>query len=106
MCRHEETCSVCLGEYEVNERVKWLPPCGHEFHEACIDLWFTNHTTCPMCRCSLLPPQVLPISQNKFLTSSSERHELTVTFVFISPIIINSRAAIPSLSTAIAGGCC
>ncbi|KAK9908647.1 hypothetical protein WJX75_000927 [Coccomyxa subellipsoidea] len=55
--RHEEACSVCLGEYEVDERVKRLPPCGHEFHEACIDLWLTNHVTCPMCRCSLLPPQ-------------------------------------------------
>ena len=48
---------MCLGEYEADERVKRLPPCGHEFHMACIDLWFTNHTTCPMCRCSLLPPQ-------------------------------------------------
>ncbi len=61
MSRHEEACSVCLGEYEVNERVKRLPPCGHEFHEACIDLWLTNHVTCPMCRCSLLPPQVRPV---------------------------------------------
>lgn len=56
--RHQEACSVCLGEYEVDESVKRLPPCGHEFHAECINQWLINHTTCPMCRHSLLPQQV------------------------------------------------
>ncbi len=49
---------MCLGEYEAGELLRRLPPCGHEFHMACIDPWLTSHTTCPMCRSSLLPPQV------------------------------------------------
>ena len=49
---------MCLAEYEAGEVLRRLPPCGHEFHLACIDLWLTAHTTCPMCRRSLLPPGV------------------------------------------------
>lgn len=47
---------MCLGEYEMDEMLRRLPTCKHEFHLACIDEWLSRHITCPMCRCSLLPP--------------------------------------------------
>ncbi len=47
---------MCLGEYEKDELIRRLPVCGHEFHAACIEAWLASHTTCPMCRHSLLPP--------------------------------------------------
>ena len=40
----------------MDEMLRRLPACKHEFHESCIDEWLASHTTCPMCRCSLLPP--------------------------------------------------
>lgn len=30
-------------------------PCSHDFHLKCIDLWLSNHTTCPICRGAVAP---------------------------------------------------
>ncbi|XP_010912670.1 RING-H2 finger protein ATL58 [Elaeis guineensis] len=51
----ETQCSVCLGEYQPNDRLQRIPQCGHTFHVDCIDHWLTTNTTCPLCRASLLP---------------------------------------------------
>ena len=36
--------------------IRQLPDCHHHFHLDCIGQWLATHTTCPMCRRSLLPP--------------------------------------------------
>jgi hypothetical protein len=48
------SCTVCLCEYEGGDEMRRLP-CGHDFHQACIDKWMTQHTTCPICRVGLVP---------------------------------------------------
>ncbi|KAI5076962.1 hypothetical protein GOP47_0009027 [Adiantum capillus-veneris] len=50
----KQECAVCLSEFEEGEEMKALPECGHAFHSACIDMWLFSHTTCPICRISLL----------------------------------------------------
>jgi hypothetical protein len=45
----DAVCSICLSEYEMNDRLKTLP-CSHEFHKACIDPWLRINRTCPTCR--------------------------------------------------------
>lgn len=47
-------CVVCLSEFEEGEELRFLPKCGHCFHLDCIDMWLFSHTTCPLCRRSLL----------------------------------------------------
>ena len=44
-------CQVCLEEAEVGRLMKQLD-CGgrHSFCSVCIDQWFANHKTCPICR--------------------------------------------------------
>ncbi|XP_043696786.1 RING-H2 finger protein ATL58-like [Telopea speciosissima] len=48
-------CSVCLGDYQAEDKLQQIPACGHTFHMDCIDHWLATHTTCPLCRFSLLP---------------------------------------------------
>lgn len=45
----QQSCMVCLGEYEENEVIRTLP-CLHIFHQPCIDKWLQAHKTCPLCK--------------------------------------------------------
>ncbi|GAB4853615.1 hypothetical protein Ancab_017806 [Ancistrocladus abbreviatus] len=48
-------CAVCLCEFGPEEKLRLLPKCSHAFHIDCIDTWLLSHSTCPLCRASLLP---------------------------------------------------
>ncbi|KAI3444095.1 hypothetical protein Pfo_000760 [Paulownia fortunei] len=48
-------CAVCLCEFEAEDKLRLLPQCSHAFHMDCIDTWLLSHSTCPLCRASLLP---------------------------------------------------
>jgi len=64
---------VCLGDYQAEEKLQQMPSCGHTFHMECIDLWLTSHTTCPLCRLSLIPKPSLDLShQSTEIVSSIE----------------------------------
>ncbi|TYH24567.1 hypothetical protein ES288_A03G102200v1 [Gossypium darwinii] len=57
-------CAVCLGEYQAEDKLQQIPACGHTFHMDCIDHWLANHTTCPLCRLSVLTSSdKLPVFQ-------------------------------------------
>ncbi|KAI5005862.1 hypothetical protein ZWY2020_033105 [Hordeum vulgare] len=43
-------CSICLCTMADGEVARQLPRCMHLFHRACVDMWLTAHTTCPVCR--------------------------------------------------------
>ena len=45
-------CSICLSEYEESEALTQLP-CGHVFHQECIQAWTRNHVKCPLCNFDL-----------------------------------------------------
>ncbi|PKA49423.1 RING-H2 finger protein ATL13 [Apostasia shenzhenica] len=47
-------CAVCLCEFEEDDKLRLLPKCSHAFHIDCIDTWLLSHSTCPLCRRSLL----------------------------------------------------
>ncbi|XP_059460166.1 RING-H2 finger protein ATL7-like [Corylus avellana] len=53
-------CSVCLGNYQEDDKLQEIPECGHIFHVDCIGRWLTTHTTCPLCRLSLLSSMETP----------------------------------------------
>ncbi|XP_050371805.1 RING-H2 finger protein ATL13 [Argentina anserina] len=48
-------CAVCLCEFEPEDQLRLLPKCSHAFHMECIDTWLLSHSTCPLCRSTLLP---------------------------------------------------
>lgn len=55
--QHDNTCSICLSEYNPKEKLKILPLCLHRFHSDCIDQWLRCNGACPICR--ILPPDIL-----------------------------------------------
>lgn len=69
-------CAVCLCEFEPDDKLRLLPICSHAFHMECIDTWLLSHSTCPLCRASLLPD---------FSSSSNNNHSCSpVVFVLES----------------------
>jgi hypothetical protein len=50
----EDSCCVCLGEYEAGETTRRLT-CLHVFHAHCIGDWLARATTCPLCKIELKP---------------------------------------------------
>ncbi|KAL3381995.1 hypothetical protein AABB24_001867 [Solanum stoloniferum] len=51
----DETCSICLVEFEKEHVVCQLPRCNHVFHMDCIEKWLERcQFTCPLCRSFLI----------------------------------------------------
>lgn len=48
-----ERCSICYEYLRSFQIVRELN-CGHKFHQKCVDKWFENKDTCPLCRYCLL----------------------------------------------------
>ena len=48
-----EKCSICYENLRSFQIVRELS-CGHKFHQKCVDKWFENKDTCPLCRYCLL----------------------------------------------------
>ncbi|GJM87225.1 hypothetical protein PR202_ga03159 [Eleusine coracana subsp. coracana] len=53
-------CAVCLCEFSPDDELRLLPKCSHAFHLECIDTWLLSHSTCPLCRRSLLAAELAP----------------------------------------------
>ncbi|XP_057430716.1 probable E3 ubiquitin-protein ligase RHA4A [Lotus japonicus] len=62
----DSLCCVCLGEFEMKEEVLQIPYCKHVFHIDCIHHWMQSNSTCPLCRCSIIP------TTTKFLNPESD----------------------------------
>ena len=44
-------CPICIDEFREGDVCRSLPiPCGHLFHQACIDGWLEEQRTCPLCK--------------------------------------------------------
>ena len=49
------SCSICICDFEHNEKVMLLPFCGHIFHTDCITPWLTEKKrSCPLCSRNVL----------------------------------------------------
>lgn len=43
-------CNICLEDCLEGQRVRNLSTCKHVFHMKCIDTWFIQNKSCPVCR--------------------------------------------------------
>ncbi|XP_033512531.1 RING-H2 finger protein ATL74-like isoform X1 [Nicotiana tomentosiformis] len=77
-------CIVCLADYQEQDTLRIMPFCGHSFHATCIDIWFQQHSTCPVCRISLREtPEKKRFMQPLF--SSAIRSHYAMDSLNISP---------------------
>jgi hypothetical protein len=63
----QEMCAICRVNFEENDIVRKINHCGHMYHLNCIDNWFQEHTTCPVCRHNLNsnnPSSTTPLGPN------------------------------------------
>jgi len=45
-------CSICLDDLVIGEHALRIP-CGHMFHESCVQVWLRKSNECPVCRWEL-----------------------------------------------------
>jgi hypothetical protein len=45
-----EACPISLDEFNANDEVRQLLPCGHLFHQNQFNEWFESNVRCPVCR--------------------------------------------------------
>ena len=51
-----EACTICLETFADGEVIRPLP-CGHFFHQTCVDVWLLEQAhTCPLCKDDVLKP--------------------------------------------------
>ncbi|KAI3941040.1 hypothetical protein MKW92_045316 [Papaver armeniacum] len=51
----QDSCAICLRDYEGQDEIRPLISCHHIFHGSCLDRWIVgDQTTCPLCRNSLI----------------------------------------------------
>lgn len=72
----DNTCSICLSDYQPEETLKTIPECNHYFHANCIDEWLKLNGTCPLCRNS---PETLSdtLTSSTTLSSSSTTPDIS-----------------------------
>ncbi|CAH8391840.1 unnamed protein product [Eruca vesicaria subsp. sativa] len=51
--KSSQECSVCLSEFQEDEKLRIIPNCCHVFHIDCIDIWLQSNANCPLCRTSV-----------------------------------------------------
>ena len=47
-----KSCIICFEEYDSQSLIYNLK-CKHIFHKGCLDTWFKNNPTCPLCRLNI-----------------------------------------------------
>jgi E3 ubiquitin-protein ligase EL5 len=100
-------CAVCIAELAAGETARVLPRCGHAFHVACVDMWLSSHSTCPLCRRPAVddPPAAPPAVPRPEADPESPNFPTNVLFFGSQDEVSTGRAAqqqSPSSETATA----
>ncbi|OOQ89702.1 hypothetical protein PEBR_06997 [Penicillium brasilianum] len=65
-------CAICTDEFVKNQLLRVLP-CGHLFHQSCVDEWLVRRSrTCPTCRYELTPPGKIQPSEKAKIADDIE----------------------------------
>ncbi|KAI3851044.1 hypothetical protein MKW92_045459 [Papaver armeniacum] len=55
----EDSCVVCLCQFQGKDEIRQLNTCRHIFHKSCLDRWIHHdQVLCPLCRTPFLPMKI------------------------------------------------
>ncbi|CAA7015340.1 unnamed protein product [Microthlaspi erraticum] len=72
--KSSQECSVCLSEFQEEEKLRIIPNCCHVFHIDCIDTWLQSNANCPLCRTSVSCDASFPLDLIYAPSSSPENN--------------------------------
>ncbi|KAI4384480.1 hypothetical protein MLD38_002630 [Melastoma candidum] len=67
-----DTCAICLCEFDEGEELRRLPECRHSYHATCIDMWLYSHASCPMCRMDATPSPLITFPARTYGDDATE----------------------------------
>ncbi|GMI15550.1 hypothetical protein TrLO_g1351 [Triparma laevis f. longispina] len=70
----QNTCSICICEYEPSDTCVQLP-CGHIYHDECLEQWIENHHKCPLCNMDLRAEEVRVREEQRSVRREEERRQ-------------------------------
>ncbi|XP_041029110.1 putative RING-H2 finger protein ATL21B isoform X1 [Juglans microcarpa x Juglans regia] len=73
---NDNTCPICLSEYQPKEELRTIPDCNHYFHANCVDEWLKMNATCPLCRNS--PDGSVLVTPSASSSSSSSLSSISI----------------------------
>ena len=68
-------CTICQSDFEVGT----LTVCGHQFCKECIQIWYNEHKTCPVCKRRLRSQDFWDITYKPAEMAINEEETLTVS---------------------------
>lgn len=71
----QEQCSICRDSIQSYQIIRTIKKCGHRFHQGCIDNWFIQHHTCPICRDSVSISQSRDAEQSQQQSQQSQQSQ-------------------------------
>eukprot|EP00747_Dinoflagellata_sp_TGD_P169962 gnl/TRDRNA2_/TRDRNA2_200288_c0_seq1.p1 gnl/TRDRNA2_/TRDRNA2_200288_c0~~gnl/TRDRNA2_/TRDRNA2_200288_c0_seq1.p1 ORF type:complete len:296 (-),score=57.41 gnl/TRDRNA2_/TRDRNA2_200288_c0_seq1:68-904(-) len=73
----EDICCVCQESLPVGSKAKSMP-CGHLFHDDCLESWVSKNNSCPMCRYDELPSEKVHFDdvERRLMQEGTERKGL------------------------------
>jgi len=69
-----DNCSICQLAFNDNDICRLIKSCKHVFHLECIDIWFSDHITCPCCRHNLLSNTIIN-NQQEIVNEQDQNNE-------------------------------
>lgn len=66
-----DSCPISLDEFNDDDQVRQLLPCGHLFHQNQFQQWFANNVRCPVCRYDIR--NYMPLSRRNSPNHQSEQ---------------------------------
>ncbi|KAI3633273.1 hypothetical protein MIR68_008811 [Amoeboaphelidium protococcarum] len=95
--KYGKTCAICLDDFVVGDKIRYLVNCSHSFHMQCIDPWLlTKKRVCPICKTDVLVDGSVSSSSSSSINDEYENSdELRITIAEFP----QSSSGLPSGST-------